>query len=333
MTFTDTTTARRNSLRGALAALVLAAGLAVWPVTPLARTFDPKTASFSIAFEDEVSSYTETSVFVMPGSTLSLAIASGPAGEYTTQTDDGVLVRKGVRRWQWTAPEKPGMYKLTITGPTETDNDIDLRAFVMVPAGKITKGYLNGYRIGSYPDAPLNGNPVYRPPPGFIEVTHDNEDTQLSPHFRLKQFICKQEPLQAYPKYVVLEERLILHLEAILERVNALGFDADTLHVMSGYRTPHYNAVLRDARYSMHQFGGAADIFVDEHDKNVMDDLTHDGRVDVQDARALYDLVESMVVRAPFKKFEGGLGFYPATPAHPPFVHVDVRGSRARWKG
>ena len=32
----------------------------------------------------------------------------------------------------------------------------------------------------------------------------------------------------------------------------------------------------------MHQFGGAADVFIDEHDKGVMDDLTHDGRVDVQ---------------------------------------------------
>jgi len=40
-----------------------------------------------------------------------------------------------------------------------------------------------------------------------------------------------------------------------------------------------------------------------------------------------------MLMRPPFKKFEGGMGFYPATSAHPPFVHVDVRGSRARWQG
>ncbi len=102
---------------------------------------------------------------------------------------------------------------------------------------------------------------------------------------------------------------------------------------MSGYRTPYYNGVLRDVRYSMHQFGGAADIFVDRHDKGVMDDLTRDGRVDLQDARYLYDLIDEMLMRPPFRKFEGGMGFYPATAAHPPFVHVDVRGSRARWKG
>jgi hypothetical protein len=27
------------------------------------------------------------------------------------------------------------------------------------------------------------------------------------------------------------------------------------------------------------------------------------------------------------------MGFYPGTAAHPPFVHVDVRGTRARWQG
>ena len=36
-------------------------------------------------------------------------------------------------------------------------------------------------------------------------------------------------------------------------------------------------------------------------------------------------------------RFQGGMGFYPATSAHPPFVHVDVRGTRGtveriEWK-
>ena len=174
----------------------------------------------------------------------------------------------------------------------------------MVPAVDIKDGYLNGYRIGTYPDTPSSGNPLYRAPRGFIEVTKDNQDTRVSPHFRLRQFLCKQEPLAHFPKYVVLEERLILDLEAILEQVNARGFDADTLHVMSGYRTPYYNGVLRDVRYSMHQFGGAADIFVDRHDKGVMDDLTRDGRVDLQDARYRHDLVDMMLMHPPFPSGE-----------------------------
>jgi len=27
------------------------------------------------------------------------------------------------------------------------------------------------------------------------------------------------------------------------------------------------------------------------------------------------------------------MGFYPSTSTHPPFVHVDVRGTKARWHG
>jgi len=289
-------------------------------------------APFSIAFKDEVSAYRDTAAFVMPSSTLSISVASGPPGEYSTETDDGVLARRGLRLWQWTAPAHPGVYELTIDGPSD-DDEITLRAFVMVPATRMRNGYLNGYRIGTYPDKPLNDHPMYRPPLGFVEVTDDNRDTKVSPHFRLRQFLCKQEPFRAFPKYVVLEERLLLHLEGILEQVNALGFDADTLHVMSGYRTPHYNAVLRDARYSMHQFGGAADIFVDEREKGVMDDLTRDGRIDLRDARYLFTVVDRMLASPPFRTFEGGMGIYPATAAHPPFVHIDVRGTRARWEG
>ena len=50
-------------------------------------------------------------------------------------------------------------------------------------------GLLNGYAIGQYPARLLNGNPIYERPAGFVEVTKDNEDTRLSPHFKLKQFL------------------------------------------------------------------------------------------------------------------------------------------------
>lgn len=313
--------------------LGLAAALIAWrPSAPSAGADDRSTAPFSIAFEDEESAYRDTSVFVMPKAAVQIRVIGGPPGEYSIKTDDGQLARRGLRLWEWNAPAKPGLFKLEVDGPPRTGT-ITLRAFVMVPAVAIKDGYLNGYRIGTYPAPPPSGNPLYQAPPGFIEVTKDNQDTRISPHFRLQQFLCKQEPVAQFPKYVVLEARLILDLETILEQVNARGFDADTLHVMSGYRTPYYNGVLRDVRYSMHQFGGAADIFVDRHDKGVMDDLTRDGRVDLQDARYLHDLIDVMLVRPPFRKFEGGMGFYAATSAHPPFVHVDVRGSRARWQG
>jgi uncharacterized protein YcbK (DUF882 family) len=64
-----------------------------------------------------------------------------------------------------------------------------------------------------------------------------------------------------------------------------------------------------------------------------MDDLNRDGQVNVQDARYLSDAIEQMFSLDEFQKFQGGMGVYPETSAHPPFVHVDVRGVKARWQG
>jgi hypothetical protein len=321
-----------------LSAIVLigafAAGIGPGP-TIEADDFDRKTASFSIKFDDEVSPYVEMSAFVLPSETLAIEAVGGPPGEYVLEVDDdeGVLVRRGLRRWSWRAPAKAGTYELELKGPLASrEEKITLKAFVMMPASAKRNGYLNGYRIGDYPDKPLNGNLIYRPPAGFIEVTRDNEDARLTPHFRLKQFLSKQEPAGQYPKYVVLEERLLLELEAVLELVNTIGFDVDTLHVMSAYRTPYYNKAIGNVLYSIHQWGRAADVFVDKDEKFRMDDLNRDRRVDINDARYLADQIERLLVRPPFRKFEGGIGVYAATAAHPPFVHVDVRGTRARWQ-
>jgi hypothetical protein len=296
-----------------------------------AAEFDTKTASFAITFHGESSAYRDTSVVVMPGGVVIFDGIGGPPGVYALRTDDGMAVQQGVRQWRWTAPDRPGLYTLKFDGPDKKEA-IVVHAFAMVPATQVKNGMLNGYFIGDYPPA-LKGNPIYQPPAGFIEVTKDNQDTKVSPHFTLNQFLCKEDTTKAYPKYIVLKERLPLKLEAVLELVNGLGFKADTLHVMSAYRTPYYNHAIGDVRYSMHQYGSAADIYVDPKNKNVMEDLNRDGQVDIQDSKFLYDEIDSMLATSEFKKFQGGMGFYPGTLAHPPFVHVDVRGAKARWQG
>ena len=73
--------------------------------------------------------------------------------------------------------------------------DADRRAWVEVDReilGRLRGEYLNGYRIGSYPAQALRGLAIYRPPVGFVEVTRENENTFVSPHFQLKQFLCKR---------------------------------------------------------------------------------------------------------------------------------------------
>ncbi len=319
-------------MRGAplLVAAVMAAGLC----TPLhaGDTFDAKTASFAVTFHDETSAYRDAALVLMPRATVVINAVGGPPGDYAATTASGVLVQQGLRQWKWTAPERPGTYLITVEGPGKKDA-IAVHAFVMVPAAGMKNGMLNGYHIGTYPAKPLKGNPMYLPPPGFIEVTKENAGTKVSPHFTLEQFLCKEDTSKQYPKYIVLQERLPLKLEAVLERVNELGFTVGTLHVMSGYRTPFYNHAIGDVLYSMHQWGSAADIYVDPLKADRMEDLNRDGRVDMQDSKFLYDRIEQLLEEPANRRFQGGMGFYPATKAHPPFVHVDVRGTAARWAG
>jgi hypothetical protein len=247
---------------------------------------------------------------------------------YLARSASGQLRPLGNRRWTWTAPDAPGLYPINVVGPGQADS-ITLQAFVMVPYEKLQGEYLNGYRIGRYPDKPLRSIAAYRPPVGFVEVTPENENMLVSPHFRLKHFLCKQA--SGYPKYLVLNERLLLALEHVLDLVNEAGHPASTFYVMSGYRTPAYNRSLGNVRYSQHQWGSAADIFLDEDGDGVMDDLNGDGRADVRDADVVYRLIDAAADRPETQGLVGGLGKYRPTAAHGPFVHVDVREGTARW--
>jgi hypothetical protein len=297
-----------------------------------ADKFNNKTADFAVSFNGETSAYRDTSAFLLPRTTMAIEAVGGPPGDYLLTAPDGVAIQQGVRKWRYTAPARPGLYELSIDGPAKKDT-IALHVFVMVPVKEVRKGVLNGYPIGAYPATPLNGNAIYTPPSGFVEVTRDNRDTKVSPHFTLEQFLCKEDTSKSFPKYVVLKERLLLKLEAILERVNQLGFDVATLNVMSAYRTPYYNHAIGDVKYSMHQWGSASDIYIDPDKNDRMEDLNRDGRVDIRDSKWLYDAIEQMLAEKSFQKFQGGMGFYPGTASHPPFVHVDVRGTKARWQG
>ena len=101
---------------------------------------------------------------------------------------------------------------------------------------------------------------------------------------------------------------------------------------MSGYRTPSYNAAIGNVRYSRHQYGDAADIFIDDDPRGrSVDDLNGDGRVNSADARALQCVIETLAVDARDDIMPGGLGTYSTSHMHGPFVHTDARGFRTRW--
>ncbi len=303
------------------------------PAAATGDAFDPGRAGFRLRVGTEVCPYRVFASFVLPASQLEIAVAEPQAPatagrEVRPAAEFPGLAHVAAGRWRWTAPREAGLHTLAFhNGHGDT---MRLNLFVMVPLSQQKDELLNGYRIGRYPATPLKGLAIYKPPAGFVEVTASNRDTPVSPHFKLGQFLCKQA--SGYPKYLVLRERLVLKLESILERVNEAGFRCDTFHVMSGYRTPWYNRSIGNVKYSRHVWGGAADVFIDVAPQDgMMDDLNSDGVVNWRDGKVLYDLIDDFYGKGWYRGFEGGLGRYKKTPNHGPFVHVDVRGFRARW--
>lgn len=292
--------------------------------------FSPEKARFSIKFNDDIIPYRVLGLFLLPEEEIILEVQDrDEKSQYTMNSTVGNVTQIDIRKWKLQLPKEKGLYHIKINDYQLRDS-INLNIFIVIPFKELKGEYLNGYRIGNYPLIPPNLSHTYKTPRGFIEVTEENEETYISPHFTVGQFLCKQK--SNFPKYIILIERLLLKLEFILEKVNEKGFYCETFNIMSGYRTPYYNKFIGNVKYSRHLWGGAADIFIDENPKDeMMDDLNKDGKIDYKDATILYDIIDNMYGKPWYKPFIGGLGRYKKTLNHGPFVHVDARGFRARW--
>jgi hypothetical protein len=230
------------------------------------------------------------------------------------------------------APEVPGVYELEIRDRAAAHRfGATLRLVVRVPFERKRAGYIGPYRLGTWPTEGKGRGEAYRPPAGFIEVTEANQSLPLSQHFTLGQFLTKDQE-SVWPKYVAVNPRLIDKLELVILELRAMGVRADRMVVMSGFRTPHYNHHHLGnpaSSLSRHQFGDAADVWVDNEDDWYMSDLNGDGRRDIDDARVILRAVERVERRHP--ELAGGAGLYRANRVRGPFIHIDVRGTRARW--
>jgi hypothetical protein len=225
------------------------------------------------------------------------------------------------------APSQAGSWRPTVEGQGEHDS-----APVVITSTHFdgSKAYLNGYHIGRYPAQLSRRTGRYAPPEHFIEVTPDNQHLAVSEHFQLRHFLTKDQA-DVWPKYLVLDLKLVDKLELVIQELRAMGFPAKTLHVMSGYRTPQYNGPggKGRAKFSRHTYGDAADVWLDDDGDGQMDDLNRDGLLDVKDAEVLASAVERVEQREP--ELVGGHGVYRPNRVHGPFVHIDVRGAPARW--
>jgi hypothetical protein len=289
---------------------------------------DPGRLPFLLEIRDIVVPYPIFAISALPDELIEIRVAEaqgvGSTGSFLLRTEGGFHEAASPGRWHWKAPSEPGVYALRVESSLD-DTAVHLNVMVLHPFDPVSQRSLNGYRIGRY----RSGAGRSVPPEGFIEAGAEFRDLLVSPNFTLEQFLCKQA---GDPPYLALSEPLVLKLEAILEEVRASGIAAETLTVMSGFRTPSYNeAIGNTTTASRHLWGDAADIFIDTTGDGRMDDLNGDGRVDTEDAMILREIVERVEARGEPHVQPGGLSLYRANAVRGPFLHVDARGGRARW--
>ncbi|HVE80251.1 MAG TPA: D-Ala-D-Ala carboxypeptidase family metallohydrolase [Gemmatimonadaceae bacterium] len=225
-----------------------------------------------------------------------------------------------------TAPEEPGFYQLAVVraGRAEIVDGITLA--VLVPFSAKVGTTLKGYKIGTYLAERLGGTAPSGAPVGFVEVDQADLERPLSKHFRLADFVTR-DGQQTWPKYIAVNPRLLDKLELVVAEIRRWHGDGANvelaLDVHSGFRTPSYNrGVKRAARDSRHQYGDAADVTID---------ADGDGRFTAADSRLVALAVE--VVERNHPELAGGLGLYTNRSNRTPYVHIDARGSRVRWRG
>ena len=238
------------------------------------------------------------------------------------------------------APRGAGIWNVLLAVGNAVRPVSNFNVITMLPFNTKQNGKVGLYYVGSWPSehgvrGPAKAPPgAYANPQGFIEVTQANADTHVSQHLTLREFLPHDQP-NVWPKYIVLQQKLIDKDELVLSDLAAHGVDVSGIVVMSGFRSPEYNYTGGNtagrANLSRHMFGDANDIYIDSNHDGQMDDLNHDGRISIDDARVIQAAVDR--VDAAHPELIGGAGVYTAAPGHGPFIHIDTRGYRARWSG
>ena len=230
------------------------------------------------------------------------------------------------------AAPRAGIWKVAVAIGNAIKPITDFSLISIHPRSEKRNGRVGLYYIGNWPgetggrvSAPRAAPATrYQPPSGFIEVTPQNADTRVSEHFKLRDFLTHDQA-NVWPKYLVLELRNVDKLELVLADLASRGVNVSGVKVMSGFRTPQYNAGGGNtggrAGLSRHMYGDAADIFIDSNGDGVMDDLDHDGRSSIGDSRVVQQAVDR--VEAAHPELIGGAGVYPAAAGHGPFIHID----------
>ena len=124
---------------------------------------------------------------------------------------------------------------------------------------------------------------------------------QLTKNFKLSEFRCRDGtdvPEESMPNVQCLAE----NLQVLRDHLGK------PIHVISGYRSPKYNRKIGGARRSQHMSARAGDI-----------------KIKGMTPKEIKEVIEELISKG--EMVQGGVGLYTT------FVHYDVRGRKARWKG
>jgi len=271
--------------------------------------------------------------FALPGAGLEfpLEVSGDPSSlsyEWISTRDSSrVEASRLVTGATFVAPEKAGFYHLVVTRGSERQIIAEPTLAVMVPFREKVGGFLNGYKIGTYLADKFSSHDH---PEGFLEVAAHDVNLKVSKHLTLGDFLTHDTQADVWPKYVALNPRLLDKIELVLAKIGGRSIMAATddaqevaFDVHSGFRTPAHNAgVRRAASDSRHQYGDAADVAIDANG---------DGRVTLTDEMLVARAVDQVEDEHP--DLVGGLGLYTSQRYRTPYVHIDTRGKRSRWKG
>jgi hypothetical protein len=271
---------------------------------------------------------------------LDVNIQPAPGVIPTDSLPNGARVEYSQNGTVAATPRGAGIWNVLLAVGNAVRPVANFNVITMLPFSTKQHGKVGLYYVGDWPSEHGAKGPAKAPageyanPQGFIEVTQANADTHVSEHFTLREFLPHDQP-NVWPKYIVLQQKLIDKDELVLSDLAAHGIDVSGVKIMSGFRSPEYNYTGGNtagrANLSRHMFGDANDIYIDSDHDGQMDDLNHDGKISIADAKVMEAAVDR--VDAVHPELIGGAGVYTAAPGHGPFIHIDTRGYRARWSG
>lgn len=220
------------------------------------------------------------------------------------------------------APDAPGFYNLQLSLNGEQRVVSDMPLAVLVPRSEKRGSILNGYQMGFYRGDRARGTDP-EAPIGFIQIDTTDLDIPVSSHFRLADFLTKDNQ-STWPRYAAVDPRLLDKVELVLAEIamwtGSRDEDGVPFEIHSSFRTPQHNRLVRSAaRDSRHQLGDAMDVGVDAN---------RDGRVNSKDTKLVTMAVD--IVERDHPDLVGGMGIYVRNNS---YIHIDARGIKVRWRG